>query len=139
MRLRIEKINQREGSLFLFLNLISIASLSFINLIGIVGKNMMKGKDSLLHRKTDIKGLTIYQRTKVVRIFKSGNVKIIGRRKGISPANLQRKRAMLLHHSQVRSYIKGENFKGKYIEAVRKKKKDIKKYVGKYSERYGYL
>lgn len=99
---------------------------------------MMKGKQSLLHRTTDVKGLTIYERTKPIRVYKNGNIQIVGVR-SISMANLKRKRGMLLHHSQVRSYIKGEKFKGKYVEAVREKKIDIEKYVGKYSERYGYL
>ena len=113
--------------------------LFFIGLIGIIRMvGMMKGKQSLLHRKTDVKGMTIYERTKTIQTYKNGNIKIPGVR-SISPANAKRKRSMLLHHAQVRGFIKGEDFKGKYINAVREKKEDIKKYVGKYSERYGYL
>jgi len=79
-------------------------------------------------------GEPIEEATAILKIYKNGNFKIPGRR-SISLANLHRMRGALLHHSEVRLFIRLERFKGNYLQAVKGKKED-KKNIEKWFKRY---
>lgn len=78
-------------------------------------------------------GLSIKDKTKIVKRYKNGNYKIPGQR-SITPGNLKRKKSMLLHHKEVREFKEFYEFKGTYLQAVRAKGKEVKKGKGMFIE-----